>query len=286
MKTRNYKSLFLKKALPALAAMIIFTGCRAPQNITYFQDAANDQVINLAAVNPIKVGPGDKLVIIVKTKDAAMSSLFNLPVYGEGVEETPTTLNNSGAIAHSNLGSRGLAEYTVGPDGDIDFPTLGKLHIGGMTRQEIAGFIKGELMGRNLLKDPTVTVEFRSAAVNVLGHVSRPGRIEFNRDQMTIFDALSLSGDILLTGQHDNVKVLRKEGDVMKSYVLDLTDAKSVLKSPAYYLQQGDVVYVEPNDMQKRSTISDGNSFMTMGFWISVASLLTTVATTIGVFVK
>ena len=141
-------------------------------------------------------------------------------------------------------------------------------------------------MGRELAKDPTVTVEFINSGVSVLGQVLKPGRIDFNKDYMTITDALALAGDITIKGMRDNVKVLRNIDGKIYTYTVDLTNAEKTITSPAYYLQQNDVVYVEPNNMTKRETIANGNSATNISFWVSAASLLATVVTTLGVFIK
>ncbi len=269
-----------------IGSFTLLTGCGVPRDVTYFQNANPGETIALSTVNQIKVRPGDKMVILVKTKDPVLSAMFNLPVYGDRIDAANTQPGeNFKAVNNIPLASEGVASYTVSKQGTIEFPELGTLKIEGMTRQEIAGFIKGELMGRNLVKDPTVTVEFMNTGINMLGEVANPGRYDINKDAITIVEALSMAGDIKLTGQRNNVKVLRKEGDAVNVYEIDITDAKSLLKSPVYYLQQDDVVYVEPNDMQKRNTHVNGNNIMSAGFWISVASLLATAVTTVGVFV-
>ena len=175
-------------------------------------------------------------------------------------------------------GNEGMGAYTVSPEGTIDFPVLGNLTVSGMSRSELAGFIKGELMGRELVKDPVVTVEFLNTGVSVLGEVLTPGRYDVNLDQFTIFDAISLAGDLTIQGQRKNVKVLRKEADGIHTYVVDLTDMAKTMSSPAYYLKQGDLVYVEPNGVKKRQTTVNGNTALSASFWVSVASLLTSVA--------
>lgn len=284
MRKHTAKRLF--GAIAICAALAGTTGCNTPKNVTYFQDTTPETVINLAQAQPIVARPGDKLVILVNTKDAAVSSLFNLPMYASRID-VPSSL--AGQVTQANnvaTGAQETATYTVSPAGDIDFPVLGKLKVGGMTRQEIAGYIKGELAGRDLVKDATVTVEFVNTGVNVLGMVRTPGRYEINRDQFTVTDALALAGDVALNGMRENVKVIRRENGVVKTYVIDLTSAEKTMNSPGYFLRQDDIVYVEPNEITKRSTIANGNNATNVSFWISLASLLTTVATTIGVFVN
>lgn len=270
-----------------MAVMMMLSGCRTPQDVAYFQDTTAESILELPAVKQITIQPGDKLSIVVKSKDPAISDLFNLPVYTTriGVGGS-TTGDNVHLRANSGTSSESVATYTVDPKGDIDFPVLGKLHIEGMTRGELSGYIKGELMGRNLVKDPTIVVEFLSSGINILGEVRGPGRYDINKDKLTILEAISLAGDLNLTGRRDNVKVIRQENGKLHTYELDLTNAAKMAQSPAYYLQQGDVIYVEPTDLQKRNTTVNGNNVLNVGFWVSIASLLTSVVTTIAVFVR
>lgn len=269
-----------------LATSILLSGCSVPKDVAYFQNAVPGEVLAMVPMTMIKAEPGDRLMIVVKTKDPSLSALFNLPVYSDKVDgmSAPRGENYS-PVRGVPTASDGLAAYTVSREGTIDFPELGKLKVEGMTRQEIAGFIKGELMGRDLVKDLTVTVEFLNTGINMMGEIDKPGRYEINKDALTLVEALSMAGDIKLTGRRDNVKVLRKEGDKMVTYQVNMTDAKSLMTSPAYYLRQDDVIYVEPNELQQRNTRINGNNLMSTGFWLSVASLLATAVTTVGVFV-
>lgn len=269
------------------AVALIATGCSVPKDVAYFQDVDSTTIIESAQSSIIKVKPGDKLSIIVKSKDPQLSALFNLPIYSSRVGQGGST-NGSGAELRTYTGSNAesVASYTVNPDGQIDFPVLGYIKVAGMSRAEIAGYIKGELMGRNLVKDPTVAVELLSSGISVMGEVNKPGRFDMNRDQINILEALSLAGDLTINGQRQNIRVIREENGKVNTYMLDLTDAASLMKSPAFYLQQNDVIYVEPNKQRKRSSTVNGNNAMSVSFWVSVASLLTSVVTTIAVFIN
>lgn len=275
-----------KKCVAAACVCLALTlgGCKTPQDVTLFR--SDSDVVALASQQPITARPGDKMQIVVKTKDAAVSALFNLSTYSSRSTEfaqSSGAVNMNGYVPST---AEGLALYTVDPSGDIDMPMLGKIHVEGMTRFEIAGFIKGDIIGRDLAKDPTVTVEFVGTGINLLGDVNHPGRYDMNRDRFTIIEALTLAGDIGLQGQRRNVKVLREEDGEIRVYTLDLSDLKGLVQSPAYFLRQNDVVYVEPNDMKKRMTTVNGNNVYNTAFWISVASLIATAVTTVGIFVN
>lgn len=248
-----------------LAITLASTGCSTPKQITYFQDLNSETVIPVTPKR-IKIEPDDRLSIVVKTQNPTLSALFNLNVVAD------RTGDATGATAE------GLSAYTVSPKGTIDFPLLGEITVAGMERTELAGFIKGELMGRQLVTDPVVTVELLSNGISVLGEVNRPGRVAFERDQMNIIEALARAGDLSIQGRRDNVTVMRETPQGLQTYILDLTDMKTIAQSPAFYLEPDDVIYVEPNDIRKRQASVNGNNVLSWSFWVSVASLLTSVA--------
>ena len=216
----------------------------------------------------IKIQPEDKISILVNSKDPQLANLFNLPVITRQIGQTSTSSSGS---------NQGVSGYTVDADGNIDFPVLGKIHVAGMKREEIASYIKNELISKNLVKDPVVTVEFMNLAISVLGEVSKPGRYNIDRDKITLLDAISMAGDLTIYGKRDNVYVMRNEGGKQTSYQVNLLSAQDVYSSPAYYLQQNDVIYVDPNSVRARQSTVNGNNVRSTSFWISLASLLTTI---------
>lgn len=274
------KKSILSGILLALIISILSSSCSTPKNIAYFQGAENMDLFEIVETGnkTIKIEPHDKLSIMVSCKDPALAQLFNLQVYTNTTAQR-SGFNGSDEFRSYNVGySDGINGFTVSAEGTIDYPVLGTLKVAGMTRSELSGFIKGEIMGRGLIKDPVVTVEFLNVGVSILGEVANPGRFDMNVDVLPIMEALSLAKDLTIQGNRQNIKVLRKEGDKVRTYVVDITDTKKLVNSPAYYLKQGDIVYVEPNDFKKRQTTNNGNSVMNVSFWLSVASLLTSAA--------
>lgn len=250
----------------AAVALLALSSCRTPKDLTYFQDINGGMYTAVSPVKELTIEPDDRVSILVHSKDPQLASLFNL------------SYNYQRAVGDLNFGSTTqIPTYTVNSFGDIDFPILGTLHIAGMTRTEVADYIKNELVSRNLIKDPTIIVDFYNRMVNVMGEVNNPGRIRMDHDRFTVLDALASAGDLTIMGKRENVIVLRNQGDKQVAYVINLTDAKSALTSPAYYLQQNDVIYVEPNNVRKRQTTSSGSTVFTPSFWISAASFATTV---------
>ena len=250
------------------ASVLVLGSCATPGKISYFQDLRpGESELELTAPVEIKIQPKDKVSILVNSQDMRLTNLFNLPIVSQQVGQEISTGTN-----------RGLSGYTVDSNGNIDFPVLGKIHIQGMTREEVASHIKQELQSNDLVKDPVVTVEFMNLSIDVMGEVNSPGRYSIDKDHLTVLDALSLAGDLTIYGKRERVLVLRNEGGVQRVYGIDLCSADHLYSSPAYYLQQNDVVYVEPNDTKARQSTVNGNNVRSTSFWISLASLLTSIA--------
>lgn len=260
-----------------LAAGLMLGSCSTPKNITYFPDLKTGSIVQAERVLDIRIKPEDKLSIMVNAQDPALSALFNLMQMQNRLSGTTSATQKVGAATG---GSSETSLYTVDRQGDINFPVIGKLHIAGMTREQIADYICEQLVSRDLVKDPIVTVEFANTGISVIGEVSSPGRYEFNRDHLTIIDAIAMAGDLNINGMRENILVLRNIGDGrQEAYRVNLLDAQELASSPVYYLQQDDVIYVEPNNKAKRETTPNGNTPYTPSFWISMASFAFTVVT-------
>ena len=253
--------------------------CSTPKNITYFPDLGTGSVVQAERMLDIRVKPEDKLSIVVNTQDPALSALFNLLQVQNKLSGTTSTTNTVGSAGGGN---GQVAYYTVNSAGDINFPVIGKLHIAGMTREQVADYVAEQLVSRDLVKDPIVTVEFANTGISVIGEVASPGRYEFNKDRLTIIDAIAMAGDLTINGMRENILVLRNVGGgKQEAYRVNLIDAQSLAASPVFYLQQDDVIYVEPNDKKKRETTPNGNTPYTPSFWVSMGSFGMTIATLI-----
>lgn len=246
-------------------ALLSATSCGTPKNVAYFQDLNNnpDTVITLQN-RVITVKPTDKIYIGVKCKDPQISQLFNL-----------TGGTSSGA---TNM-SQDAYYYTVDSKGDIDFPVVGKIQVAGLTREEIAEKVKKSLVDASLVKDPTITVSLSNLHYSMMGEVAKPGQYAIEEEKVTILDAISKAGDLTIQGKRNDVMVLRQENGHQKIYKINLCSGRDIFSSPAYYLQQNDVVYVTPNDTKKRSSTLNGNTVQSTGFWISISSLIVTILT-------
>ena len=123
-----------------------------------------------------------------------------------------------------------------------------------------------------------MTLDFTNLKISVLGEVNKPGTISIDNDNINIYEAMGKAGDMTIYGKRDSVRVVRRQGDEIKIYVLNLASARETMQSPAYYLQQNDIVYVPANKTRQRQATLNGNTLQSTSFWVSIASLLTTIA--------
>ena len=244
-----------------LTLLVIITSCAETKQFAYFQDMSNDGVTPQVSMPvDIKAQVGDQLSININAQDDRLQKMFNLSMVSSGGSSNQTRL-----------------VYTVDSKGCITLPVLGEVKVLGLTREQIAALVSQELKARELLSDPLVVVQFQNAFVSVLGDVGNPGRINFDKDNMTIIDAIAQAGDLQATGKRARVFVLRQVNGKQQMYAVDMAKAESIYSSPVYYLQQNDIIYVEPNGVKAKSS-GIGTSttiwFSFVGIVTSVASLL------------
>ncbi len=257
----NKQSLIIVAVL-----LLLLSACKAEKEIIYLQDVVANQAQPISNSKLITIMPGDKISIIVSSRNPQMSAIFNLPQVSYRAGQSNIT----------NFNEK-LSGYTVDQNGNIDFPQLGKMKVAGLTRAEVAEQVQSSLLSSGLLQDATVVVEFMNLHYSVLGEVKNPGQYPVDNDQITIFDALSKAGDMTIQGKRDSVFVIRESGGQRVTYALDLRSTNGTFGSPAYYIQQNDVVYVKPNNKRARESTVNGNNVLSTSFWISLASLLATV---------
>ena len=252
------------RTLCVAAIAISLASCNSSKKVLYMQDATVNVPERIVNLNEIKVQPGDKITIMVSCKDPERAQMFNLV-------ETNTR------IGQQRSSTNYVSAYSVDEFGDINFPVLGSVHVAGLTRTGIADLLTKRLESENLLKNPVVTVEFANLRVSVFGDVAKPATYAITNDRITLYEALSMAGDLNVTGKRDGVYVIREEDGQRTTYKLDLRSA-DVMNSPVFYLKQNDVIYVEPNGTKAGQSNVSENSLKSAGLWVSVASLLTSVA--------
>ena len=245
-----------------LLGVFLLVSCAAPERVLYFQDLDAGLQQEIAQSYEIKIRKDDLLGITVSARNPEMAIPFNLPA-------TAYTMEATSSSGGAQLG------YQVDVDGFINFPQLGKIQVEGMTRKELASWITSQLEQKNLLMDPVVTVTFQNFKVSVLGEVKTPKVINVKSDRITVLEALAEAGDLNIQAKRDRVAVIREAEGKRTVHYLDLRSS-DLLQSPYYYLQQNDIVYVEPN--RAKAGQRDINQNNSVSVWLSAVSVLAAVA--------
>lgn len=243
-----------------LAAIIFLGSCGSTKDVPYFQNSNSVDLTKSKILYDAKIMPKDILTITVSTTDDEAAAPFNLTV------PTPYTTNQRSTYSQAMLQS-----YLVDNDGYIDFPKIGMVKLGGLTKAEAEKLIQTKIKPyMSEIEMPIVTVRMSNYKISVLGEVQRPGMYTVTNEKISILEALAQAGDLTIYGVRNNVKLIREDATGEKTInVLDLTDA-NIINSPYYYLQQNDIVYVEPNKVKAQN--SSVGSMTTL--WFSATSIL------------
>lgn len=250
----NCYTIFRFRFLIAVLSASILVSCASKKDIIYFQDAENFETLVEENTFSPKFKVDDIVGIHISTLNPEASIPFNLFRGGQ-----------EGGVRPEQV------DYIVDKDGNIDFPVIGKLKIVGLSPEELRVLLRERLA--DYLKDPIINIRLKNFTVTILGDVNRPGTYPVNGEQITILEALGLAGDLSIKGLRNNILVVRDFDGTKAYYRIDLT-SKSALKSPAYYLTQNDVVYVEPNKSRIASSSLDNRA----SIGISLASIVITSA--------
>lgn len=241
-------------------------GCTSSKKIAYLQSSeqftAEDYASQTTPLYDARIMPKDLLTVTVSTTDPEASKPFNLM--------TPTV--TTGITTVGGYGQ--LQTYLVDNNGQIDFPVLGLITLKGLTKKEAEDRVKG-LLKTYLKEEPVVTVRFVNYKISVLGEVARPNTFTISNEKVNIFEALAMAGDMTIWGRRDNVKIIREDAEGLKKIILMDLNNGYIIFSPDFYLQQNDVVYVEPNEVKAQNSEIGSAT----GLWLSGTSILISVAT-------
>ncbi len=265
-----------------ILSILFFNSCSSVKNVAYFQrvenKSVNDKDKSASKPTPFvkkydlyeaHIKPKDLLSITVVSSVPEASRIYNL------VMPQLSEINRG-----STLSEPSLQAYLVDNDGYIDFPVFGRIKVGGLTRQELQTKLLEKLAPAFSKETPIVTIRIINYTINILGEVANPGRFETSNDRMTIFDGLALAGDLTIYGRRDNVKILRENAAGVKEYITVNLNDKNVIFSPGYYLEQNDVVYVEPNNSKSRSSkygAAESFGISSLSLLLTLTSLILTV---------
>ena len=254
-----------------VALALLVSSCASTKDIAYFQNKMVNQPEKIDKHAGIVIQPKDMLSIVVSSRNPELVAMFNLPV---------VSYQAGGEVSSLSGYQQRLMGYVVDEEGFIEFPVLGKLNIVGKTRWEVAELVKNKLIQEGYLSDAVVSVEFLNFKISVLGEVASPGTFSIEGDKVTVLQAISLARDLTIFGRRDNVSVIREQDGKRTIYEINLTDV-DLFKSPAYYLQQNDIVYVQPNDIKARQSTTDDKTLRIASIGLSSGSLLVSVVTLI-----
>ncbi len=256
----------IKLSLPALVVLLM-TACSGSKNVAYFQNSDYIDLSRSEGLYDAKIMPKDELTITVSTVNPEAAMPFNLV--------TPSPYNQSTRSIYS---SGALQTYLVANDGTINFPVVGNIKVSGLTKTACEQMIHDKIMKYiNAAENPVVTVRMSNYKISVMGEVARPGMFTIGSEKVSILEALAQAGDLTIYGVRDKVKLIRENDKGRKEvHTLNLNDA-DIINSPYYYLQQNDIVYVEPNKVKaKNSEIGQSTTL-----WLSGTSILVSLASLI-----
>ena len=262
----NVRSLY-ESLFSCLIAAFLLASCQSYKKVPYLQDAEVVKDINQQEnLYDAKIMPKDLLTIVVSCTSPELAMPFNLTVAG------PNNISANNYVTSQPS----LQTYLVSNEGTVDFPVLGELKIGGLTKKEAEQLIV-EKLKPYIKETPIVTVRMVNYKISVLGEVARPGTFTISNEKVNLLEALAMAGDMTVWGVRDNVKLIREGADGKQKIVtLDLNKAETIL-SPYYWLQQNDIVYVTPNKAKARNS-DIGNS---TSLWFSATSILVSLASLI-----
>ena len=240
-----------------MCVVVLCTSCASSKKVVYLQDVVPLKQQDIEQKYEVYVHNDDLLAIMVNSKNPELALPFNMPMVSYQLGSGST-----------NSGSQRV---------------LGKLHVAGLTRMQLTEMIKQRLIEGDLIKDPIVTVQFLNYKVSVMGEVNRPGSFNISGDRITLLEALSMAGDLTIYGRRDRVAVIR-EKDGKRTILMHDLRSSDIFNSPCYYLQQNDIVYVEPNKAKAEQT--DINQNKSLGVWFGAISALVSIASLIVTLTK
>lgn len=253
----------VKKTIPFLFVLMFFS-CASRKDSVYYQNIDSLPAQEKANSYEIKIQPDDLLMIIVSADDPETAIPFNL---------TNISVPSAGSV-NAAQGQLTMQSYLVDAGGTIDFPVLGKLKVGGLSRTEVMQLLEGKIA--QYIKNPIINLRLMNFKVSVQGEVTLPGTYSVSSDRITLIEAISMAKDLTIYGKRDNILIIREINGVKSYNRVDITKA-DFIHSPFYYLAQNDVVYVEPN----KTRINGASVGANTGVIISITSLLITVITLI-----
>lgn len=268
--------IIVKKTVLFSLLIVLLTGCNAYEKIAYLQQAGNQAQLKESDSNPVPepvIKVGDVLMITVNTNNPESSVAFNLPLIPSGGDASKRYTLGSGANISYGLS---MQNYLVDMQGDLIFPVVGKMKVAGLTKTQLSDKIKSSIYPQYITEEPIILVRYGNFKVSVLGEVLRAGSFPVDNEKVSIFEALAMAGDMTIYGKRESVLLIRENNGMRETIRIDIRD-KNLVNSPYFYLQQNDIIYVEPNDSKARSSAissAESLSISIVGTLISLSTLI------------
>ena len=248
-----------------IVVLLTIVSCSTPQQV-YISDAVRDSSEKILNTYIESIHPGDQLYIYVYSTMPEVVIPFNQETLTQSIPEVQEYKNFAKNVHKVN-------GYEVSSNGYIQFPILGSIHVGGLTQDSVERIIQKQLVDNGYVSDAVVTVSSMNFRVSVVGEVASPKELHVEGDRLTILEALAMCGDITLSGQRNNVIVMRERNGCIVPIEIDLTQ-KTMFDSEAYYLQSNDIVYIEPNKLLKKTSYRDTDWPAYISLGVSIANLV------------
>lgn len=259
MKNKTY-SLFRNLAVFAMALLLV--SCGGARKFVYLSDMAPGERYDVNLESATIIHPNDRLDIKVSCKNPELAVPFNAQM-GSYQISADGSVNSAGVEVN--------AGYRVDDEGNIVFPVLGKINVGGKTLKEVSETIETMIEEGSYIKSPEVTIEFLNFKYTVLGAINSKGTYTVDGDKVTILEAIAKAGDLAKNARLDRIAVIRMVDGKQEIYYNDIRTAE-IFKSPTYFLQQNDIVYVEPKYKARNE-----NAWQTASFFVSIGSIIGTI---------
>lgn len=247
---------------------ILLSSCVAQRKMSYFHDIDKVSADSInAEYKPSKepqIREGDKLVILVSALDPEAVVPFNLPVVSN-MEPNMLEATSTGKVQY----------YTVDNAGDIMFPVIGKVHLAGLSKSEATELLQQKIGAS--VNNPLVTINFIGYSVTVIGEVNAPGRYVVSPERTSVLDALAQAGDLTIYGKRNNILLTRETNGKLEFVRLNL-NSPDIFTSPYFYLQQNDVLYVEPTNAR---AVSSQNLPLYLSMVTTLASMATVIVSVV-----
>ena len=253
------------KFISTILFAALLVGCNATKRVGY-NFRKDESVKALLNDGQIRIKPLDRLTVLVTSQNSELAAPFNASSSFNSLSANPVGVSSANGL-------QSVQVRTVDEAGMLEMPIIGKIQCSGKTRSELANEIAKKIIEGGYVSDAMVNIQFADMKFYVLGEVARPGQFDITRDKITILEALAMAGDMTIFGNRANVTVIRRSADDKEYEVFELNFLEGdQMSSPAFYLQQGDVVYVQPNKYKAATSEINQNR----NFWLSIVSTLIT----------